>query len=96
MTESKHVLTSKLFLTGLVTLLSGIAMAIAGHYGITLDINPTIQGGLVTVIGGLVMYWRKRPTKALHVKKPKGEVVESIYAEGGEPAPADMGAMRND
>ena len=71
MTESKHVLTSKIFLTGLVTVLSGLAMIIADHYGVSLDISLTMQGGIVTVLGGLVAYWRKRPTKALHVKKSK-------------------------
>ena len=71
MIESKHVLTSKIFLTGLVTVLSGLAMMIADHYGVSLDISLTMQGGIVTVLGGLVAYWRNRPTKALHVKKPK-------------------------
>ena len=83
MTESKHVLTSKIFLTGLVTVLSGLAMIIADHYGVSLDISLTMQGGIVTVLGGLVAYWRKRPTKALHVKKSK--VIESKFDSGGEP-----------
>ena len=71
MPESKHVLTSKLFLTGAVTVVSGIIMMAFDQFGVNIDISLTLQGGIVTVVGSLVAWWRTRPTKPVYIVKQK-------------------------
>ena len=71
MTESKHVLTSKIFMGGAIGLLANLITSLARHYGYDVVISSEVQLHLNTVVLGLIAYWRNRPTKALHVKKPK-------------------------
>ena len=71
MLESKHALASKIFLTGTVTVISGLIMMGFDQFGISVDISLTLQGGIVTVVGGLIAWWRTRPTKPVYIVKQK-------------------------
>jgi len=78
MHDSKHFLFSKIFMSALVGLACSAAASFALHMGYTIIISPAVQMHIVTILCGLIMAWRARPTKALHVKKPK----ETYYFNG--------------
>ena len=72
MSESKHILTSKSFLTALVTIASGIVMMV---YNV--NISPDMQAGAVVVLGALIGYLRSITDKPVHIVKPKKKPVET-------------------
>ena len=71
MNESKHILTSKSFITGLVGALSGIAMIACSQYGININIDQATQGGAVVVICGLFTALRAVTSKPVYIVKQK-------------------------
>ena len=71
MPESKHILTSKIFISAAVGLLASMAMSILRQRGIDVIITADIQIHITTVLMGLIAFWRTGQTKSLYIKKAK-------------------------
>lgn len=71
MSEAKHILTSKSFITGVVGALSGIAMIACSQYGININIDQATQGGVVVVVCSLFSALRAVTSKPVYIIKQK-------------------------
>ena len=69
MNESKHILTSKIFIAAIVTIIANIAVAVARKYGYDLSVTPETQSSLTVIVMGFIAYFRTLPAKPVHFKK---------------------------
>lgn len=81
MPETKHVLTSKIFIGSSVGLVASIAMPIMRSYGYDVVITPAMQTHGTTIILAAVMWWRTRTVKPLHIRKKK-PMTDAQFAAG--------------
>ena len=71
MTESKNILTSKIFMSALIGLASSVAMYLGRIHGYDVVISLEVQSYSTTVILGLITVWRPMKAVPLHFKRPK-------------------------
>ena len=70
-TETKHFLTSKIFISSCVGLVSTIVMGVLRAKGYNVIIGADAQLYATGVLMGLIGYWRTRETKRLRAKAVK-------------------------
>ena len=71
MNDSKHFITSKIFVSSCVGLICTVVMAALRHYGYEVAIDAETQLNITGVLLVLIGYWRTRETKPLRVKRVK-------------------------
>ena len=71
MLNSKHVSKSKILISALVGLTSGIALPVLRSYGYDVAITPEMQADAATIIYLAIMSFRALPTKPLYIVKQK-------------------------
>lgn len=71
MSDTKHFLFSKIFVSSCVGLISTITMGVLRAKGYDVIIGADAQLYATGVLMGLIGFWRTRETKKLHAKAAK-------------------------